>query len=295
MTAEDKAGIRRKYLAMEYEHGIRRADIEKWAFISGSIAALLVLAFLIWNRCLNRLVKDRTAEIQESEQQFRNLVEQSPLSIQISTPDGRISQVNLAYMKLWDISPDTLTNIYEQYNVLEDEQAKELGVMSLIERAHQGEQITLPPIQYDPVKTMKRIHFSKPEGRKRWIQCRLYPIKDSDGKILNIVQIEEDITERKKTEEDMAELRSELLHSTRAGTMVELTAALAHEINHPLRYRYVILTLQSVNSQSSTGASAIRCCYAASCDPHQLTDARQPRQSAACAGWTVISFFISSS
>ena len=62
----------------------------------------------------------------------------------------------------------------------------------------------------------------------------IYPVKDSNGKILNVVQIEEDITERKQAEEQMSQLRSELLHSTRAGTMVELTVALAHEINYPL-------------------------------------------------------------
>jgi signal transduction histidine kinase len=44
----------------------------------------------------------------------------------------------------------------------------------------------------------------------------------------------EDITEKKDIENQMNELRSELIHSTRAGTMVELTAALAHELNHPL-------------------------------------------------------------
>jgi len=89
-------------------------------------------------------------------------------------------------------------------------------------------------MEYDPVDTLESIGFSKPTGRKRWIHCRLYPVKDKDGKVLNVVQIEEDITDQKKAEDQMNELRAELLHSTRAGTMVELTAALAHELNHPL-------------------------------------------------------------
>lgn len=44
----------------------------------------------------------------------------------------------------------------------------------------------------------------------------------------------DNITDRKQAEEKMDQLRTELLHASRAGTMVELTAALAHEINHPL-------------------------------------------------------------
>jgi two-component system sensor kinase FixL len=43
-----------------------------------------------------------------------------------------------------------------------------------------------------------------------------------------------DITERKQSEEQMSQMRSELLHSARVGTMSEFTASLAHEINHPL-------------------------------------------------------------
>jgi two-component system sensor kinase FixL len=54
----------------------------------------------------------------------------------------------------------------------------------------------------------------------------------SDLKLLHIYG--SDITERKQSEEQMSQLRSELLHSARAGTMGELTAALAHELNHPL-------------------------------------------------------------
>jgi len=43
-----------------------------------------------------------------------------------------------------------------------------------------------------------------------------------------------DITQRKRSEQQMGQMRSELLHASRAGTMGEMTAALAHELNHPL-------------------------------------------------------------
>jgi PAS domain S-box-containing protein len=43
-----------------------------------------------------------------------------------------------------------------------------------------------------------------------------------------------DITELKRSEEQMSQLRSELVHTSRTHAMGEMTAALAHELNHPL-------------------------------------------------------------
>jgi len=45
-------------------------------------------------------------------------------------------------------------------------------------------------------------------GRKRWVQCRLYPIKDQIGKVIHIVHMEEDITDRKIAEENLDDLRT---------------------------------------------------------------------------------------
>lgn len=55
-----------------------------------------------------------------------------------------------------------------------------------------------------------------------------------EGKLINITAMVRDITKRKQAEKQMDILKLELLHATRVDTMVELTAALAHEINHPL-------------------------------------------------------------
>ncbi len=38
--------------------------------------------------------------LKESEEKFRNLMEQSPMAIQIMNPDGKISQVNTSFMNL---------------------------------------------------------------------------------------------------------------------------------------------------------------------------------------------------
>jgi len=234
ITPAEKSAIQGKYLSLRYEYGIKPRDIVKWILIVVGISVLIVSMFVVWNRQLTRKVKRRTSEVVESHEKFRKFVEQSPISIQISNPDGSLNEVNPSFLNLWGFSEADLPELFEKYNVLQDEQARKLGIMPLLERAYKGEEVILPPIKYDANETLDALNLSSHNALNRWIQVRIYPIKDQNGELVNVVHIEEDITERKQTEEQMAELRSELLHSTRTGTMVELTAALAPELNHPL-------------------------------------------------------------
>ena len=49
-----------------------------------------------------------------------------------------------------------------------------------------------------------------------------------------ILQIIDDITERKRAEENLNQLQQELVHVSRSATMGELAAYIAHELNQPL-------------------------------------------------------------
>jgi PAS domain S-box-containing protein len=153
--------------------------------------------------------KQAEAALQASEEQFRQLVEQSPLSIQIVAPDGRITMANRAFMKLWGVSDDALPEVLAKYNLLEDEEAKKKGVMPLIKKAFKGEAVVLPEIEYDADGTMDSIGVDT-KANKRWIQVRLYPLKDANGEVVSVVDIEEDITERKQDEQQILEYQDKL-------------------------------------------------------------------------------------
>src|SRR5215208_1202867 len=68
--------------------------------------------------------------LQISETRFRTIIEQSPLSIQILSPDGRTLQVNRAWETLWGV---TLKDV-AGYNMLEDQQLAAKGIMPYIQR-----------------------------------------------------------------------------------------------------------------------------------------------------------------
>nr|MDQ3805015.1 PAS domain S-box protein [Acidobacteriota bacterium] len=71
-----------------------------------------------------RKEREATAALRASESRFRTVVEQSPVSTQIFSPDGRTIRVNRAWEELWGVTLERLGG----YNILEDPQLEEKGI-----------------------------------------------------------------------------------------------------------------------------------------------------------------------
>jgi PAS domain S-box-containing protein len=147
--------------------------------------------------------KATESQLIASEERFRNLMAQSPLSIQIHSKDGKLYGSNPAYAKLYALSDEVLAELYENYNVLEDMQAIDLGVMPYIKRTFEGEVVAFPEYEYDGIDTLKTLDIKNPVSRKCWVKTQGYPIKDEDGQVTAAVFITEDITTRKSTEKEL--------------------------------------------------------------------------------------------
>jgi PAS domain S-box-containing protein len=178
--------------------------------------------------------KQAIANLQQSEERFRNLMEQSPLDIVIMTPDGQITKVNAAWMRHWGLNAEETAAVLETYNMRTDKQLEELGVAPLVERAFAGESLVLPPIQYHANRVIEETELAGTEASSRWIQTSFYSVKDENGDVQYVVSTNMDITGLKQAEEEARILRDELSHAGRVATMGELSASLAHELNQPL-------------------------------------------------------------
>ena len=132
--------------------------------------------------------------LRESEERFKGLVEQSPVSIQIMAPDGKTLQVNRAWEELWGVTFEDLGN----YNLLQDGQLKSLGLMPYIEKGFSGEVSSIPPAEYDAKNTLGK-------GIKRWVEARLFPVKDAMNNIRSIILMHEDVTARVLAEKALRE------------------------------------------------------------------------------------------
>jgi len=58
--------------------------------------------------------------------------------------------------------------------------------------------------------------------------------KADEGRLVTILETNNDITERKRAEESLRQARTELAHVTRVMTLGELAASIAHEVTQPL-------------------------------------------------------------
>lgn len=134
--------------------------------------------------------------LRESEERFRTMMEQSPISMAIFDPQGVLVDANSASEAIF-VQPSR--SLAGSYSILKDGQLRMAGVPSYFQRALAGEKVSIPDFEYV-------IHTSESCSKKRWLKARMYPLRDPGGKVLNVVAAYEDITERKRAEQKMADI-----------------------------------------------------------------------------------------
>jgi PAS domain S-box-containing protein len=133
-----------------------------------------------------------------TEQRFQTLFEQAPFSAQLLSIDGHTLKVNHAWKDLWgahDGDP-LLEFVLSDYDMLADPQLEAKGVTAYLRRAFAGEAVRIPAIHYDPAE------IGKP-GLAKWVQATASPVKAADGRVVEVMLIHEDVTERLHAEQQL--------------------------------------------------------------------------------------------
>lgn len=176
------------------------------------------------NHFMLRVLDQKKAQmaLKQSEFRFRSMVEQNPFSTVVYFPDGTPITSNIAMAKLWNLSDEEMTYLTANYNIFKDPQLINKGLMPYIKKGFAGEPTTLPTIRYDP----QEAEDLKPEKTKPlWIRSYLYPVKDINGVVQQVVLIQENVTDQKIYEDHLRRQKEELS---------DFAHAMAHDIGNSI-------------------------------------------------------------
>lgn len=159
--------------------------------------------------------------LRESEERFRELVETVREVFWVSDAESRrLLYVSPAFEKIWGRSCSELYESWTPWTNSIRADDRERVVHAMATRQLTGE--------YDETYRIVR-----PDGSLCWVRDRAYPVKDRDGNVLRIVGAAEDITERKKLED-------QFLHAQRLEAIGTLASGVAHDLNNILAPLFMI-------------------------------------------------------
>jgi two-component system, cell cycle sensor histidine kinase and response regulator CckA len=169
--------------------------------------------------CIHRDITER----KQHEAQLRKLlraVEQSPASIVITDAAGKIEYVNPKFTALTGFSSEEVSG--RNARILKS-----------------GES---PPEQYaDLWKTISQgrewrgtFHNRKKNGELFWEFASISPIVNETGELISYLAVKEDITERKRFEEERRALELQLRQSQKMDAIGQLAGGVAHDFNNIL-------------------------------------------------------------
>ena len=175
------------------------------------VLCLGVLLALLW-----AAYRVRVRRLQKQERKFREAVETMPALAFTAMPDGERTFVNSRWV---------------EYTGLTEKEALGWGWQAVVHPADLGRVLKTWQESLASGSTLEyEARFRGADGDYRWFQTRAVPVRDTRGQIVKWYGVINDIEDRKRAEQ----LQADLAHVSRASTMGELSASLAHEIKQPI-------------------------------------------------------------
>jgi two-component system sensor kinase FixL len=152
--------------------------------------------------------------------QLASIVESSEDAIVGKTLDGVVTSWNGAAARIFGYAPDEMIGRPISILFPPELESEEADILA---RLRGGERIR----HY----VTERLHK---DGHRISVSLSVAPILDGAGRVVGACKIARDITEDRRLQARLQELREELLHVARQSDMGQMAQAFAHELNQPL-------------------------------------------------------------
>ncbi|MGD9851956.1 MAG: PAS domain S-box protein [Nitrospirales bacterium] len=213
-----------KRLPYENEHQIITCDgKKKWIlargrFIFDETGSLLYLDGLNVDITEQKHIE---GELRTSEARFRSLVDHVPFCIYEIGLDGRVSSMNRAGQKMIGAQDESQVLGRSYLQLVEGGDGK--GLLEHFLQAVQGQ-----PVDFE-------FKVISPEGVHVYWKSFI-PIQGSDGEVLKVVGVTDDITERRQAEERLRESESKRIEALSQSDTLKsaLLSSVSHELRTPL-------------------------------------------------------------
>jgi PAS domain S-box-containing protein len=141
-------------------------------------------------------------------------------------------------MWMWDIPRGKVWSTEKFRELFGFTDAEEISFDKIQERIHPQDRLHRQETLERALKTAGSYEVEyrvvTAEGVERWIASKGRADHDEEGRPTRVVGVCIDITERRRVNLEVTNLRHELAHSSRVSLMGQLASSLAHELNQPL-------------------------------------------------------------
>jgi len=197
----------------------------------------------LYAEALEQEVAQRTASLQEREEQFKQLSENIHEVFWLSTPCRKeILFVSPAYETIWGQSCQSLLDhpLSFQDLIYSEDRPQVLHTLA-------GEFLT---------KYVHEYRIIRPDNHIRWIRERVFPIENAQGRVYRLAGLWEDITERKEAEAALRETQQKLHQSQKMEAIGTLAGGIAHDFNNILAAILGYTELSILRSQDNKKISS---------------------------------------